>query len=84
MRCRLPDALATHLSARLGSADQILVGHIHSVPLFCAFLPACHLQVSAPDMKRVTLECGGNDAAIVRADADVQAAAKVSRLKRLF
>ena len=31
---------------------------------------------SAPDMKRVTLECGGNDAAIVRADADVAAAAK--------
>jgi acyl-CoA reductase-like NAD-dependent aldehyde dehydrogenase len=31
---------------------------------------------AAPDMKRVTLECGGNDAAIVRADADVAAAAK--------
>ena len=24
------------------------------------------------DMKRITLECGGNDAAIVRADADVK------------
>jgi acyl-CoA reductase-like NAD-dependent aldehyde dehydrogenase len=30
----------------------------------------------ASDMKRVTLECGGNDPAIVRADADIAAAAK--------
>lgn len=33
-------------------------------------------EASAPDMKRVTLECGGNDAAIVLPDADVAAAAK--------
>ena len=32
--------------------------------------------VAAPDMKNVTLECGGNDAAIVRADADVATACK--------
>ena len=30
----------------------------------------------ASDMKRVTLECGGNDPAIVRADADIATAAK--------
>jgi hypothetical protein len=33
-------------------------------------------SVCSSDLKRVTLECGGNDAAIVRADADVEAAAK--------
>ena len=32
-------------------------------------------EAVAGDMKRVTLECGGNDAAIVRADADVAKAA---------
>ena len=45
-------------------------------PHSCLVPPSPRFRLQ--DMKRVTLECGGNDPAIVRPDADIASAAKGS------
>jgi succinate-semialdehyde dehydrogenase / glutarate-semialdehyde dehydrogenase len=83
----LPDGVLNVVTGRASAIGDALIGHpdVRRVAFTGSTAVGRHVAaLTAPDLKRVTLELGGSDPVIVCADADVGAAVKAVIIGRYW